>query len=211
MGWRNSFLRIDSWATNIYKYCLWRRSNEGGEGLLSAVTQSSKAPPLLPHFLYPPPPPPLSRASIHTPPHAATVQSCWLSSSLQLIDVCGFKQLVVYTVFLQLLEQTEEKRRLKTMEKKSINLFYRSNLLCFYLTIFCKIDIGLDTVSFLERLLKVCYSQNSQFFDPSSTVLYILYKCEWVWTNFLLYLFWNILYILMATLHLSVHSDFFPL
>ncbi len=28
----------------------------GGEGLLSAVTQSSKAPPLLPHFLCPPTP-----------------------------------------------------------------------------------------------------------------------------------------------------------
>ncbi len=91
------------------------------------------------------------------------------------------------------------------MEKKSINLFYRSNLLCFYLTgFFCKIDLGLDTISFLERLLKVCDSQNSQFFDPSSTVLYILYNCEWVWTNFVLYLFWNILYILVATLHLSV-------
>ena len=106
--------------------------------------------------------------------------------------------------FYSALEQTEEKRRLKTMEKKSINLFYRSNLLCFYLTsFFCKIDLGLDTISFLERLLKVCDSQNSQFFDPSSTVLYILYNCEWVWTNFLLYLFWNILYILVATLHLS--------
>ncbi len=31
---------------------------------------------------------------------------------------------------------------------------------------FCKIDLGLDTISFLERLLKVCDSQNSQFFDP---------------------------------------------
>ena len=62
--------------------------------------------------------------------------------------------------------------------------------MCFYLTsFFCKIDLRLDTISFLERLLKVCDSQNSQFFDPSSTVLYILYNCEWVWTNFLLYLF----------------------
>ncbi len=41
---------------------------------------------------------------------------------------------------------------------------------------FCKIDLKLDTISFLERLLKVCDSQNSQFFDPSSTVLYILYN-----------------------------------
>ena len=63
------------------------------------------------------------------------------------------------------------------MEKKSINLFYRSKLLCFYLTsFFCKIDLGLDTISFLERLLKVCDSQNSQFFDPSSTVQCMRYR-----------------------------------
>ncbi len=73
--------------------------------------------------------------------------------------------------FYSALEQTEEKRRLKTMEIKSINLFYRSNLLCFYLTsFFCKIDLGLDTISFLERLLKVCDSQNSQFL-----ILHLLY------------------------------------
>jgi hypothetical protein len=90
------------------------------------------------------------------------------------------------------------------MENKSINLFYRSNLLCFYLkNFFCKIDLGLDTISFLERLLKVCDSQNSQFFDPSSSVLYILYNCEWVWTNFLLYLFWNILYIPFISVYQS--------
>ncbi len=113
-----------------------------------------------------------STVTEHTHTHTDT-------SSVQLLDVCGCNQLVVCTVFLQLLEQTEEKRRRKTIEKKSINLFYRSSLLCFYLAnFFCKIDLGLDTISFLERLWKVCDSQNSQFFDPSSTVLYIRYNCE---------------------------------
>ena len=140
------------------------------------------------------------------------LQSCWLSSSLQLIDVCGCKQLVVYTVFLQRPGTNRRKKKTEDYGEKKHKFILQIKLVVFLSdNFFCKIDLGLDTISFLERLLKVCDSQNSQFFDPSSTVLYILYNCEWVWTNFLLYLFWNILYILVATLHLSVHSDFFPL
>ena len=105
------------------------------------------------------------------------VYSNYLSNGILPLTVHLDKNKISYAIYFG--EQTEEKRRMKTMEKKSINLFYRSNLLCFYLTsFFCKIDLGLDTISFLERLLKVCDSQNSQFFYPSSTVLYIIYNCE---------------------------------
>ncbi len=57
---------------------------------------------------------------------------------------------------------------------------YFTDWICrvFIWQVFCKIDLKLDIISFLERLLKVCDSQNSQFFDPSSTVVYILYNCE---------------------------------
>ncbi len=81
------------------------------------------------------------------------------------------------------------------MEKKHKFILQGKFAVILFGMLFCKIDLKLDIISFLERLLKVCDSQNSQFFDPSSTLLYILYNCEWVSVKKLFIIFIFILYL----------------
>ncbi len=83
-------------------------------------------------------------------------------------------------VFLQLLTRrtTQKRKNVEDYGEKAQIYFTGKICLILFGKFFCKIDVKLDILSFLEKLLKVCDSKNSQFFDPSSTVLYILYNCE---------------------------------